>query len=1029
MITGPAENTGSLLTIKGSAISSQSPKAAHHCPNRNVMEPAPTGFDGSSRRNPPERSPSPLNSQDCSDENHNVPENHQSENLIDIKVEVKDEAEEETDLMAAQQCKEGETFIGCKRKNCLAGHVDTTPIISSHVNNLFRHCVFSTDGSSRRNPPERCPSPLYSQDFPEENHNVPENHPGEDLTSIKVEDEAEEERVRGDQPCKSEVEEEIPGGVTTGGRLLISCVPKGQSISPSDGSSRKNPPERCPSPLYSQDCPEEYYNVPGNHQGEDLTNIKVEDEEERVRGDLPCKSEVEDDVEERVKDDQPCKSEVEEEIPGGVTTGPAENTGSLLTIKGSAISSQSPKAAHHCTNRNVMEPAPTVFGNDGSSRRNRPERCHSPLYSQDCPEENHNVPENQPSENLIDIKVEVKDEAEEETDLMAAQQYGSSRRNPPERCPSPLYSQDCPEENHNVPGNYQGEDLTNIKVEDEVEEERVRGDKPCKSEVEEEIPGGVTTDGSSRRNPPERCPSPLYSQDCPEENHNVAENHQGEDLTNIKVEDEAEERVRGDQPCKSEVEEEIPGGVTTKNSCKNCEENFMSFLKYKVKDEDVMQQSSGENLTTFTVHPGHHSTDLSYNSPNHEEPSPDQSQIVTTTTAQKGGKSFQCGKPFTKSAGHFTCRVTHTGEKLYSCSECGKCFKYKSSLVKHHRIHTGLKPYLCLKCGKCFKDKSSLLRHERIHTGEKPYSCSECGKCFTNKSDLVKHGRSHTGEKPYSCLECGKCFTDKSSLIKHQRIHTGEKPYSCSECGKCFTDKSSLVKHQKTHTGGNPFSCSECGKYFKDKLSFDIHERSHTGEKPYLCSECGKCFIKKSNLITHQRIHTGEKPYTCSECGKCFTEKSNLVIHERIHTGEKPYSCSECGKCFTDKSNLVKHERSHTEKKPYSCPECEKCFKDKSSLVRHVRSHTGEKPYSCSECGKCFTDKTGLVKHQRSHTGEKPYPCSECGKCFKDKSSLVIHERSHTGEKPYSCSKCGKSFTQKTSLIKHVRSHTEEKPY
>ncbi|XP_075700709.1 oocyte zinc finger protein XlCOF7.1-like [Rhinoderma darwinii] len=33
----------------------------------------------------------------------------------------------------------------------------------------------SQDGSSRRNPPERCPSPLYSQDSPEENQNVPGN--------------------------------------------------------------------------------------------------------------------------------------------------------------------------------------------------------------------------------------------------------------------------------------------------------------------------------------------------------------------------------------------------------------------------------------------------------------------------------------------------------------------------------------------------------------------------------------------------------------------------------------------------------------------------------------------------------------------------------------------------------------------------------------------------------------------------------------------------------------------------------------
>ncbi|XP_075702919.1 uncharacterized protein LOC142666631 [Rhinoderma darwinii] len=468
-------------------------------------------------------------------------------------------------------------------------------------------------------------------------------------------------------------------------------------------------------------------------------------------------------------------------------------------------------------------------------------------------------------------------------------QDGSSMRNSPERCPSPLYSQDCPEKNHNVQENHQGEDLTIIKVEDEAEEEWVRGDQPCKSEVEEEIPGGVTTDGSSMRIPPERCPSPLYSQDCPEENHNVPENHQGEDLSYIKTEDESEEeRVRGDQQCKSEVEDEIPGGVTTENSSKNSEGNFMLSINYKIEDEDIIQHSSGENLITINVHPGLHSKELSYNSTNHEEPSLDQSQIITST-GRKGGKRFQCGKPFTKISGRFTNRRIHTGEKPYSCSECGKCFTSKSNLVTHDRSHTGEKPYSCSECGKCFTHKSNLVRHERIHTGEKPYSCSECGKCFTDKSSLVTHKKIHTGEKPYSCLECGKCFTHKSSLAKHERIHTGEKPYSCSECGKCFTDKSSLVKHK----------------------------RIHTGEKPYSCSECGKCFTTNGKLRSHLRSHTGEKPYSCSECGKCFTHSSHLNTHKIIHTGEKPYSCAECGKCFITKGKLRAHQGSHTETKPF----------------------------------------------------------------------------------------------------------------
>ncbi|XP_075687628.1 uncharacterized protein LOC142656549 [Rhinoderma darwinii] len=916
------------------------------------MEPSPTGFDGSSRRNPLERCPSPLYSQDCPEENHNVPESHQGVNLIDIKVEVKDEAEEEeTDLMADQQY-----------------------------------------GSSRRNPPERSPSPLYSQDCPEENHNVPENHQGKYLIDIKVE-------------VKEEAEEET--------NLMAD-----QQY----GSSRRNPPERCPSPLYSQDCPEESHNVPENHQGEDLTNNKAEDEAE----------------EERVRGDQPCKSEVEEEMPGGVTTEiPRKNSeANLILLLNYKVEDED--IMQHCSGENLItlnvhpgllntdlsykspnheEPSPDqsqIFttSTDGSSRRNPPERRLSPLYSQNCPEENHNVPENHQGENLIDIKVEVKEEAEGEMDLKADQQYASSRRNPPERCPNPLFSQDCPEQNPNVPENHQGEDLTYIKAEGE------------------------------------------------------------------------EERVRADQPCKSEVEEEIRGGVTTEKPRMNSEGNFVLSLDYKVKDEDIMQHSSGENLFTLNVHPGIHSTDPSY-CPKHEEPSPDQSQIVTTNKAKKEDESFQCGKAITKSSGHFTHQLTHTGLKPYSCLECGKCFTDESSLVKHQRIHIEEKTFACLLCGECFMKKSDLVKHEISHTDNKPYSCSDCGKCFTQKRSLFMHQRIHTGENPFSCLECGKCFKYKSSLVKHKRIHTGQKPYSCAECGKRFNDKSSLGRHKKSHTGEKPYSCSECGKCFKDKSGVVIHDRTHTGEKPYACSKCGKCFKDKSSLVRHERIHTGEKPYSCSECVKCFKDKSGLLKHQKIHTGENPYSCSECGKCFKDKSSLVTHERSHTGEKPYSCSLCGKCFTNKSILVRHERGHTGAKPYSCSECGKCFTDKSKLFRHEKSHTGEKPYSCLECGKCFKDKSTLVrherihtvdmsfscsecgkcfkdplglikhqeihtgnssftcsecgkcfpnksifaIHQRSHTGEKPYSCSECGKCFTQKSSLVKHEISHTGEKPF
>ncbi|XP_077107360.1 uncharacterized protein LOC143765022 isoform X3 [Ranitomeya variabilis] len=120
----------------------------------------------------------------------------------------------------------------------------------------------------------------------------------------------------------------------------------------------------------------------------------------------------------------------------------------------------------------------------------------------------------------------------------------SKKRSRSEKCPGPLHSQDC----HKKQQVHQAEGLLDIKIEviDKEEEMYIRADQQ--------------TDGSCTKNPPERCSSPLYSQVFLGRNDSVKKDHQGEDLTNIKLEVKVEEKeeetyVMGDQ---QNEEDEIP---------------------------------------------------------------------------------------------------------------------------------------------------------------------------------------------------------------------------------------------------------------------------------------------------------------------------------------------------------------------------------------------------------------------------------------------------------------------------------------
>ncbi|XP_077110120.1 uncharacterized protein LOC143766364 [Ranitomeya variabilis] len=443
--------------------------------------------------------------------------------------------------------------------------------------------------------------------------------------------------------------------------------------------------------------------------------------------------------------------------------------------------------------------------------------------------------------------------------------------------------------------------------------------KDLYKDVMMEVPQPLTSpDLSSKRTTPERCPHPLLSQDCKQEDYSVPLDHQGEDLAHINT---TETYVRGDEGCK----EEIPTFDYTEDDCTRRSEGQLTSSIFKTDDLEIPQDTIEVNPITPDIPSSLHSKDQSSDS---------LKQVLSSdslpTTEENQSDKISIKK-----------RTAPKSEKPFSCSEYGNSFPLEKSFLEHQTIQISENRFSCSKCGKCFNLKSYFVKHQRTHTGEKPFSCSECGKCFNRKQHLDYHQRTHTGEKPFSCSECGKCFNRKQHLDSHQRTHTREKPFSCSECGKCFNWKQDLDRHQRTHTKIKPFSCSECGKCFSRKQHLDSHQRTHTGKKPFSCLVCGKCFTEKSTLVSHQRTHTGEKPFSCLDCGKFFIKKSSLTSHQRTHTGEKPFSCSDCGKCFTHQSTLVTHQRTHTREKPFSCSECGKCFNHKAHLNIHQRTHMG----------------------------------------------------------------------------------------
>ncbi|XP_072280743.1 uncharacterized protein [Pyxicephalus adspersus] len=389
-------------------------------------------------------------------------------------------------------------------------------------------------------------------------------------------------------------------------------------------------------------------------------------------------------------------------------------------------------------------------------------------------------------------------------------------RNTPDRCSCPLYSQDSTQEDQELLQEDQLEGLIVVKVEVKEEENEdpylLGDDDPCK---EEEILPEIFTDfrDTQREIKAERHVRIKKEEDAVEISTDTGKTgNSGRDAGA----GEKDEKCVGIKEEAIPIEINTDGQFITyaKNEVQDITSPHSAELSsgssiYGDHHSDLSHQAAAIQRTTVPFPPSsrkvltepkksHHAVKpfscsecgKSYNS---------KASLLRHKKVDRGEKPHtcpECGKCFCLRTILIKHQRTHSGEKPFSCPECGKSFRQKFAAVMHQRTHTGVKPFSCSECEKCFATKRALIKHQPVHTGEKPFTCPECGKCFPHKMSLTIHQRCHTGEKPFACAECGRCFSTTQNRSAHQRTHTGVKPYSCLDCGSSFSWKRSLIRHR-----------------------------------------------------------------------------------------------------------------------------------------------------------------------------------------------------------------------------------------
>ncbi|XP_069606267.1 uncharacterized protein [Ranitomeya imitator] len=407
-------------------------------------------------------------------------------------------------------------------------------------------------------------------------------------------------------------------------------------------SSKRTTPERCPRPLLPQDCKKENPAVPQDHQDEEIANINNTDP--YVRCDKQCKEEIPTydypDDGARTSEGQLTSSVFKSDVPE-ITQDIAEVNVITHSKDQSSVPVKQIPTVSDLLYKNIFLIYPSRMDIDKNKMQERILHFTLEILSW-LTGEDYTV---------------VKKISSEPGQTPVSHGWGRSLSpimGPP---PHPLI--------HDV-NDQKILELTYKMIELLTEEVPIRcqdvtvyfsmeeweyleGHKDLYKDVMMEVPQPLTSPVlSSKRTTPERCPHPLLSHDCKQEDSRVPQDYQGEDLTRINT---TETFVMGDEWCK----EEIPTYDSPDYCTRRSEEQLTSSI-FKSDDLEITQDTTEVNAISPDIPSSLHRKDLSS----------DNLKQVLSSDPSKAIKENQTDKWGVKN------QNTLATKKLFSCSEYEK---------------------------------------------------------------------------------------------------------------------------------------------------------------------------------------------------------------------------------------------------------------------------------------------------------------------------------------------------------------------